>query len=114
MKQSVASDPRRGDGASNAPARVPSNAWMSVAAISALVLGTVGVLQAQSQGEVQVTARVLTLVPVREAALAAAANPAAPKSSQLFRITRVRHTELPTTSTPKREELIVVVEFLAN
>jgi hypothetical protein len=82
-----------------------------------LVLGALlagSPLQAQGRGEVQVTARVLPMVPSRDAAIAAAMTTDPRQTSQLFRVTRVRGHEPGRTADPKREELIVVVEFLAN
>jgi hypothetical protein len=71
-------------------------------------------LQGQGQGEVQVTARVLPVEPARDAAIAVAATPGVPSEYPLFRIRRV---DLPGTISPGRDrhdELILIVEFLAN
>jgi hypothetical protein len=54
------------------------------------------------------------MVQTREAAVAAATTPDLQQTSQLFRITRARGREPGAVDTPRREEVIVVVEFLAN
>jgi len=71
-------------------------------------------LEGQSRGEVQVTAQVLPLVPARQAALDFAIDPQVPQSNDLFRISRVARPQPVRAADPKREELIVVIEFLAN
>ena len=98
----------------------PAKAWRTVGRATiatALLIApflSVRPLRAQGQGEVQVTAQVLPLVPTRQAALAFAADSGAVQPSHLFRITRVRRPEPLRGADLKREELIVVVEFLAN
>lgn len=70
-------------------------------------------LRGQSRGELQVTARV---IPAEQGWVArrAAIRPDLPQTSQLFRVTRMRRPGSPTTPDARREEQVVVVEFLAN
>lgn len=114
MTQSIvrSTDDRRRDG----PDRERTSLFRRVAALglSLLLLLTARPVMGQGQGEVQVTARVLPLVQSREAAIDFAVNRHAPESSPLFHITRLTRPESRTTPDFKREELIVVVEFLAN
>jgi hypothetical protein len=94
--------------------RAPAHRPLALSAVALLLLLGARPLLGQGQGEVQVTARVLPLVQTREAAITFAANPRTLETSHLFHITRVRRPESARTADLKREELIVVVEFLAN
>ena len=87
--------------------------WILLGSLLAL-LATGSPAEAQTQGEVQVTARVLPMVPSRDAALAAATASGVRQTSNLFRVTRLSVPAPTRIRDHKREELIVVVEFLAN
>jgi hypothetical protein len=70
-------------------------------------------LQAQSRGEVQVTAQVLPAQPGYQA-LAAARAPTTTPTNTLFRVSWARRTETPGAAAAEKNDVIVTVEFLAN
>lgn len=94
--------------------RTPLLRALAAGAVSLVLVVVARPLSAQGQGEVQVTARVVPLIQTREAAIAFAANPLVPDTSHLFHITHLRRPGSARATDLKREELIVVVEFLAN
>lgn len=98
-----------------------SRTFGSQALISfALVLLMVALVRsshAQSRGEVQVTAHVISTVEGRsamDAAVALARGQARAQQQHLFRVTRHPPTESARPDTFTRKEQLVVVEFLAN
>lgn len=91
----------------------PTRSLAAGLAVLLLLAGATRPLRGQSKGELQVSALVLPVEPGRQAR-SAAIEPTKQGSNPLFRIRRDRRPDPMRPAGSRREELLVVVEFLAN